>query len=139
MTWNKIVSGEFSDVGLLIARLGIGPAFIAHGWDKIMGGLLEGAGFAGMLSAFGGAALPLAWLVAIIELVGGLMILLGLFPRVSGLLIAGVMTAAMIMVKFSVGFLGGWELDFAFFSLALLMFFAGPGKYALERVVGIKA
>lgn len=137
MTWNRIVSGDFRDLGLLIVRLGLGPAFIVHGWDKIANIGVEN--FAGMLGMFGGAALAVAWLVTLIELLGGFAILLGFGARIAGVLIALVMTAAMFMVKFNAGFLGGWELDFAFFTMGLLMFFAGPGKYSLEKYVNVKA
>lgn len=115
------------DVGLLLLRIAVGVTFIAHGWAKFMN--IEGT--VGFFAGLGLAAL-FAYLVAAVELLGGLAVLLGLFTDVAGFLLAIVMVFAMILVKFSMGFLGGYEFDAVLLLAALGIAFAGAGKYAVK-------
>lgn len=115
------------DVGLLLLRIAVGVTFIAHGWAKFMN--IEGT--VGFFAGLGLAAL-FVYLVAAVELLGGLAVLFGIFTDVAGIALAIVMVFAMILVKFSMGFLGGYELDAILFLAALGIAFAGPGKYAVK-------
>ena len=50
------------DIGLLIARIGMGIGFLYyHGWDKIMGGPERWEGLGGAMSRFGIDFLPVFW------------------------------------------------------------------------------
>ena len=52
MIWNKL--SKHYDLGLLIARLGIGLGLLFfHGWGKLMGGPERWAGVGGAMSNFG--------------------------------------------------------------------------------------
>ncbi len=97
----------------------------------------------------------LAWTVAVIELVGGMMVLVGMFTRIWSLGMAGVMAGAIWLVDIGpamaagtavLGFLPNhpafsvpdwqgplWRLGLLCMSMALV--FAGPGLAALDNVL----
>lgn len=122
-----IIKQQNVDVGLLFLRIAVGVTFIAHGVAKFQN--LEGTVgfFAGL-----GLASFFAYLVATVEVAGGLAVLLGIFTDIAGILLAIVMVGAITLVKFSKGFLGGYELEAVLFLAALGIAFAGAGKYALR-------
>jgi putative oxidoreductase len=67
----------FRNYGVLVGRVLLGLLFLVSGWYKLTG---EGgvAGFAGMLVKMGlPAAALLAWVVVLIEIVGGAMLIVG--------------------------------------------------------------
>lgn len=115
------------DVGLLLLRIAVGVTFIAHGWAKFQN--LEGT--VGFFAGLGLVAL-FVYLVAAVELLGGLAVLLGLFTDVAGIALAVVMVGAIVLVKLSKGFLGGFEYEAVLLLAALGIAFAGPGKYAVK-------
>ena len=128
---------RYRDVGLLILRIGIGAAFIAHGWPKLTGGpkLWEGIGHALPLPA------PVFWgfMAALAEGLGGLLFLTGfLFRPVCVLLLIDMLVAITFHLHSGnasmSSFSSGWShpLEDAVVFLALI--FVGPGKYSVDRV-----
>ena len=79
----------------------------------------------------------LAYVVAIIELVGGIAMILGIGTRIVGALFTLVMIGAIVTVKIPVGFAGngqmaGWELDLAFLAMSVVLFlYLASEKFAL--------
>ncbi len=112
------------DAGLLLIRIGLAAVFIVHGWMKL-------SNIDATVGFFGSIGLPalLAWAVAIIEFVGGIMVLFGLYTCVAGGLLAAVMIGAIVTVKGSMGFVGGYEFDLVLLLTALGLASVGPGKY----------
>ena len=106
------------NIGLLIARIVLGVTFFLHGLAKFQGGISGTAEF------FGSIGLPgaLAYIVAIIELVGGILMILGLFTKVISLLFIVVMLGAIGTVKLEAGFLDGFELELALIALSIAMY-----------------
>lgn len=115
-------------VGIFLLRIGVGALFLVHGVDKLIH-MDATFGF------FGAIGLPafLAWVIAIIETLGGLALILGFFTRFAALLLAFVMLGAYFSVKKSMPFMGGWELDFILFIANLALIAAGPGALALKK------
>jgi len=115
-------------------RLILGIAFIAHGWSKWQN-------IDGVIGFFGSLGIPasFAYIVAFVELVGGIAILLGIFTRYAAALIAIVMAVATILVKSKAGFIAksgcGAELDLAFLAIAIVLVILGPGKMSLEKAL----
>lgn len=103
------------NIGLLIARILLGVTFFLHGLAKFQGGISGTAEF------FGSIGLPgaLAYIVAIIELVGGILMILGLFTKVISLLFIVVMLGAIGTVKLEAGFLDGFELELTLIALSI--------------------
>lgn len=58
------------DLAILVARIGIGAVFVAHGWQKLVT-----YGMDGTAASFDQMGVPLptlaAWFAALVELVGG--------------------------------------------------------------------
>jgi uncharacterized membrane protein YphA (DoxX/SURF4 family) len=81
------------DWALLVLRVVVGIVFIAHGWDKWQN-------LSGTTGFFASVGLPvfLVYVVALIELLGGLAILLGVKTRLAGYLLAVVMAGAILSV-----------------------------------------
>ena len=119
------------DLGLLLLRLAVGIIFFAHGWAK----------FADMTNTitfffFFGMPSIVAYLVAAIELVGGLALILGLYTDLVALLLTIVMVVALVYVKmatFKLGLVGGYELDLALLGGVLAVLFVGSGKHHVMK------
>ncbi len=74
-----LYSDKTINIGLLILRIGIGIAFILHGYPKLMGGA-ENLAINLTKHGIPGGVIS-AYLAAIAEVFGGIAIVLGLFTR----------------------------------------------------------
>ncbi|MEJ8548375.1 DoxX family protein [Brevibacillus borstelensis] len=122
--------------GLLLVRVVAGISFVMHGMSKFQMGLDQVAGW------FGSMGIPgfLAYLVAFLELVGGIGLILGLGTRIWAALLAAVMVVATLKVKVANGFLGGengpgFELELLLFAMLLLLALSGRSFYSLDRLL----
>lgn len=121
-------------LGLLLIRLALGIIFLVHGIAKLRG--IDGT------TMFFDAALPvgtslavvLAWVVALVETIGGAAMIFGIFTRVTGWLLAIIMVVAIVFVKSKMPFAAA-ELDIMLLASALGIAFAGPGMLALGRYI----
>ena len=125
------------DLALLVARVGIGVVFLAHGWQK-----LATNGIDGTAAFFGQAGVPLptlsAWAAALIELVGGGALVLGLTVPVAGLLLALDMLGAYLFVHAGKGVFvtdGGFELVLALGVGSLVLAAVGAGRFSLDAAL----
>ncbi|TCO57069.1 DoxX family protein [Actinocrispum wychmicini] len=126
------------DVGLLVLRLAIGGTFVAHSLQKLFGlwGGLGIDGFARYLGTFGFSQTTLlSWITGIGELVGGALLVLGLFTPVGAAAVLAV-AANVIYLKWSGGFFDppvGFEREALLASGAFILLFTGPGRVSLDR------
>lgn len=125
------------NVGLLILRVAVGATFVMHGWQKFNEWTLSGtaSNFAEMGVPMAEIAAPFA---AFVELIGGIALILGLFSRIAGLLLAVVMGGAIIFVHAPAGFFvsdGGFEFVMVLGAAALALAFTGPGRFAIAGVL----
>lgn len=120
--------------GKLILRLAVGGLMLFHGVAKLLNpGSLDWIG--GMLQGYG---LPsfLAYGVLIGEVLAPIMAILGWQSRLAGLLMAGNMLVAFLLVHTGEVFMlndnGGWQLELQgmFFLSALALVFLGSGRMA---------
>ena len=95
-----------SDAGALILRLALGGIFVAHGVAKLLpwGESLES--FSKTVGSLGipGPAYPAAVAIVAAEILGGLLVILGLLPRLGALALAIVMAGAIYFVHLPSGF-----------------------------------
>ncbi len=115
----------YQPTGLAILRIITALLFIEHGTQKLFG--FPPAPF-DITSLF--------FIAGIIEFVGGILILLGLFTRPVAFLLSGEMAIAYFMVHVQIDFFpannqGDGAVLFCFIFLFLV--FAGPGKWALDN------
>jgi len=122
-------------------RLALGIAFTGHGAQKVLGSF-NGPGWAKFTSS--PAPFPFmrpAWLwmgaAAVSELIGGILVLLGLFTRVGAFLIACVMLVAIFGVLWPRFFAPeGMELAVAFLGMALALLITGGGQASVDLMIG---
>ncbi len=127
-----------SDFGILALRVVTGIAFLAHGWQKYFQMGLEGV--TGFFSSLG---IPLASIVApgvaTLELVGGFLLIIGLFTRPLGVLFALVMAGAIFFAKARNGFgFADIELELLLMAASLCLAMAGPGAWAVDRTIAAR-
>jgi len=123
------------DIGLLLLRIAVGLVFVVAGWGKLNG--IEGVqGF------FGDLGIPMAgimaWVVALTEFVGGLMVLVGFKVRVPNLLLAFIMVVAIFTTKlgdFDISS-AGVRVDLLMLLITLSLALMGSGGYSVDAKMG---
>lgn len=124
-----------ADLGKLVLRLALGVLVLLHGIAKLKGGL---AGIVGMVEAQG---LPgfIGYGVLVGEVLAPVLVILGLYARIGGLLIALNMLAALALVHLGqfgqLNEQGGWalELQGMYLATAVAIALFGPGAYSVNR------
>lgn len=113
--------------GPLPIRILVGVSLIAHGSPKLHD-------IAGTQGFFGSVGLPgeLAIAIALLEVIGGIVILLGLLTRIAAGLVILEMIGITLQVKISKGFVGGFELELLIMAICISLFITGPGRISLE-------
>ena len=126
-----------ADFGLLVLRIVVGGTFGVYGLQHLFR-LFNGAGvdsFAKFLQTTGyHYPTVLAWVGGGAELVGGALLVLGLFtPAAAGAVLAVV--SNVIVLKWPLGFLAanGYQFQLVLAAAAFALLFAGPGRISLDR------
>jgi putative oxidoreductase len=114
----------------LALRLAWGMIFIAHGAQKFMGLDHTTQFFTGLGILLPGIAAPL---IALLEVVGGIALLLGLGTRIFALLLAVNMLVAILTAKLTLGLVGGFEFELALLAGCITLALSGPGIPAIMR------
>jgi|SRR5690554_4450910 len=124
------------EIGALILRVTLGMLFFIHGLVKFQGGIENTVGW------FESINIPgfMAYVVALLELVGGIALIIGFATRLVSILFAVLMVGATITAKLPVGLLGngqmaGYELDLAFLAMAVYLAINGSKLLSLNRVL----
>ncbi|AIQ60863.1 DoxX family protein [Paenibacillus borealis] len=123
----------------IIMRVVLGIIFVFHAVDKFQMGL-------GNVEAwFTSLGIPgfVAYVVAVIEFVGGIMLILGLFTRYVSAVFVIVLIGAIMTAKLSVGLLGngqmaGYELDLGFILISLYLIVAERTPLSIDHFISSK-
>jgi putative oxidoreductase len=135
---------RFAGLAPLLVRVIVGIIMTAHGWQKLS--QMGPAGFGQVLGQIG-IPLPglMGFVVTFVELVGGILLIVGLLSRLAALLLTINLTVAILLVKVNVGLIApsdapgvGAELDLALIAGFLVILLAGPGKLSLDYALGIE-
>lgn len=134
---NRTLSGPTRDVALLLARLLLGTIMFAHGYQKLM---INGLGRTteGFESMSIPAAIVSAAFVSVVEVIGGVLVVLGALLTAVALCYLVVMAGAAVFVHIPHGIFvqnGGWELVGAIAALLLALAAAGSGRYGVDAVL----
>lgn len=122
------------NLALLLLRIGVGVIFIVAGWSKL-------TGIEGVQGFFGNIGIPLAgfmaWVVALVEFLGGIMILVGYKVDLPGILLAFIMLVAIFTVKMGGdGGFSGMRLEIMLMLTSLALSMMGSGSYSLDDKLG---
>jgi putative oxidoreductase len=130
-------------------RLILGYGFLAHGWAKLLKGPDS---FAAILQAIGVPAPHwMAWLTILVEIAGGLAILLGALVSWASIPMAVVLLSAMFTVHLRYGFSSikiltvtpagaqfgppGYEVDLLYLACLAALVIGGPGPFAIDGII----
>ena len=139
------IFAPYTDLGPLILRLGLGLVMLAHGLPKINPNSPM-KGIAGMEGFLKQLRVPLptffAWVVALLETVGAVLLILGLGTRILAVgfaidMLMAILLAKIGMMKAPFSGQNGWDFEFSLMIIALALLFMGPGRYAVAPSLGL--
>ncbi|HTK05409.1 MAG TPA: DoxX family protein [Candidatus Eisenbacteria bacterium] len=134
----KLSENKKQDIALLVLRLAAGVIFVLHGYGKLFGGNPGMEGFTKMVTGLG-FPLPVvfAYAAALSEFLGGIALILGIFPRAATFFLGCVMLVALIAVK--KGQLPKADPDLALLAIVVAIALHGAGRYSLGMFLRKKA
>lgn len=144
-----MIRKNYQDLAQLFLRLVIGYGFMAHGWVKLSRGP---AGFEKLLTLIG---VPFphisSWIVPLIELLGGLALLLGLFVSITAIPLILTMLVAMFTIQINYGFSSvktigltpqgplfgppGYEINLVYIAGLISLIFSGAGVFSVDALI----
>ncbi|MCD5323353.1 MULTISPECIES: DoxX family protein [Pontibacillus] len=115
--------------GLFLGRLVLGVIMVAHGCQKL--GHMEDA-----VQLFHRMGQPawLAYVTAIIETGGGLLLVVGLFVVPAAMLLGLTMIGAIVLVHLPQGLIGGFEFPLALLGISMILAMTGSDKLSLAEI-----
>ena len=127
----NLSQSKLHDITNMGMRAAIGVIFIVHGAGKF------NEGFVGFLT--GGLGLPAEMQIpiALAEMVPGILLLIGVFTRMSASLLAIVMLGAIFFVKQASSLTGerGFEFDLILLASCLVVIVSGPGRVSVSHAI----
>jgi putative oxidoreductase len=127
-------------------RIALGAVFVAHGAQKLFG-VWGGAGLSGTAAYFAqlglAPAFPLAMLVGVVELAGGLLLLVGAFTFAASAALLISIVMAVWKAHLPYGFFLNWtntpgvghgyEYNLVIAAALVSLILTGPGALSLDR------
>jgi putative oxidoreductase len=129
-----MASGSTQAWGLTILRVTVGILFLVHGYQKLFH-----MGFHGVAGFFGHAGIPLplvsAVVVTLVEFVGGIFLIAGIWTRIAAALLAVDMAVAILVVHLKHGFFNpmGFEFPLTLLAATLCLALSGGGMFSLKK------
>lgn len=127
--------GKYTNLGLLLLRIGLGIMMIIHGYPKLTGGPEKWVMIGGAMKNLGVTTYPTFWgfMSGATEALGGVLLLLGLAFRPACFLLLFNMVVATLM-----HFSKGDDINAASHAIELGcvflgLFFIGPGRYSIDK------
>ena len=130
-------TSDLHALGTTLLRLIVGVTFAAHGAQKLVS-----FGFAGTAGFLGSLGVPMANVMAPVliatELVGGLLLMLGLLTRYVSIPLIFTMVVAIASVHLQHGFFApqGYEFPLLLGVGTLTLALQGSGAFALDNLIG---
>jgi putative oxidoreductase len=127
-----VIDNRTAPYGALVLRVSLGVMFIAHAYLKYA--VFTVAGFEGFLGQLGLPAI-LAWPIILGEFLGGLALILGIYPRLVSAGLLPILIGALA-VHAPNGWMfsapnGGWEYPAFLAAATLTLVLSGGGAFAL--------
>ncbi|MGE5432749.1 MAG: DoxX family protein [Syntrophomonadaceae bacterium] len=144
--FNRLFKTDENSYSLLFLRVVAAIAILPHGAQKLLG-WFGGAGLQATLNGFSaylGIPPYLAILAVLAESIGAVLLILGLFSRVSALGLAVTMVVAVFTAHIHNGFFMNWggtakgegfEYHFLYLAIVLVIAVKGAGAFALDSIL----
>jgi len=131
------------DLGLLLLRIAIAAILYMHSTQKLFG-WFSGPGLEKQGKVFHALGhrpgRPLALLAAVCEATGSVLIVVGLATPLGAAIIAGTMIVAGMTLTIGTGTVwnvaGGGEYPLILATFAIVLGFAGPGRWSVDSAIG---
>ena len=122
---------KIHDIANMGMRAAIGVIFIVHGSGKF------NAGFVGFLTGPLGFPAEMQIPIALAEMIPGILLLIGIFTRMSASLLSIVMLGAIFYVKQAGSLTGerGFEIDLILLASCLVVIVSGPGRVSISHAI----
>ena len=100
---------------------------MAHGLPKF-------ENIAGTQGLFGSIGLPpeLALPIGLLEVIGGIFLIVGVLTRITAAFLIIDMIGAIVLVKIPDGFVDGYELESLLIAISVSLLLTGPGRLSIE-------
>lgn len=130
MTESSIHQTKLNDITNWGIRAAIGVVFIVQGSGKF------NSGFANMLGNMG-IPVEMQIPIALAEVIGGILLIVGILSRISASLLAIIMLGAIFVVKGASNLTGngGYAIDLLILAGVLMVITAGPGRISIAYIV----
>ena len=130
MTTAELDKKKLNDIAFCGLRIAIGTIFIAHSITKFDPGF---GGFLGSIGMPPEAQIP----IALLELVGGIVLIVGILSRISSAMLSMNMLGAIFVIKGASSLTGeeGYELDLILLAACLVIVVTGPGRVSIAHMV----
>lgn len=124
----------FSDWGVFVLRIVVGLIMVRHGWPKLKNLKSTGAWFEGV-----GFKPGIFWaaVAGLIELVGGLALVLGLLTQLAAFFIALEFLVVLLKFRKKTMFSQAVEIDWLIFAAALIIVTLGGGAISFDQFFGL--
>ena len=150
MSLNLLPQSAVNRWPLIPLRLIVGYGFMEHGFAKLANGP---DAFASILQTIGVPAPHfMAWSTILVEILGGLAVMLGAFVTLASLPMAAVLLVAMFTVHLPYGFSSiklnavtaagaqfgppGYEVNLLYLACLAALVLGGPGPLAIDNLIG---
>ena len=141
VTVHRVETHASSQWALLVLRVVLGVIFLIHGGQKAFG-WFGGPGMPGAVGMMGHMGVPpfLAYVAVYTELIGGILLVVGLLSRIAAIGIAIDMVVAIALVHGKNGFFNtppnlGFEYNLALIAMCVAVLIGGPGALGLADEV----
>ncbi len=124
------------NIALLIIRLIIGSFFIKHGYHKFK----DPSKMAGWLDKLGyKPGIFWSWILIITEFFGGVLMILGIAPRIFALFMSVTMIQGIYHRKYvkRLRFVDGWEINYITLASTITLILLGGGMYSLGYLLNL--
>ena len=123
-----MVYEKLAQYGPLPLRILAGVAFIIRGLPKLSNIAGTEHFFANMV----GLPAPMALPIGLLEVIGGIALLVGILTRIASIMFIIEMIGSTITAKLSKGFVGGYEVDLLLMAISISLLLTGPGRISIE-------
>ena len=130
MTTAEIKEKILNDVVFMGLRSAIGVIFILHGIGKFNPGVVN---FLSSLGIPPEMQIP----IALAEIIPGILLIVGVFSRLSAALLSIIMLGAIFLVRGAQSITGdgGIELDLILLASVLVIMIVGPGRISISQII----